>query len=165
MKKFVNIFDLDFTLIDSSHRINAFGDVSYDFDLDFWIENCTYDMIMRDKLLPLADLCREFQKTNFVNIAMTARVMTFADFEFLRKHELNFDAILHREDSLELDHVLKEKKLKELFSVGEYIPFLAFDDKKDNLNIFAKYGFKCIDSDEFNKKIGVELAVVNDPVR
>lgn len=52
-----------------------------------------------------------------------------------------------------MDHVLKEKKLQELFDRGNYVPFLAFDDKEENLAIFEKFGFKCFNSLTFNKMI------------
>lgn len=156
MKQLVNIFDLDCTLIDSSHRINEFGDPSKGIDIDYWIENSTYETVMKDKLLPLSNLFYEFNKTEFTNIAVTAREMFAADYEYLEKHGLHFHMILHREDSKELDHVLKKKKLQELFDSGNYIPFLAFDDKKSNLDIFEKFGFKCFDALEFNQMISGE---------
>lgn len=153
MKQLVNIFDLDCTLIDSTHRVNEFGDPSKGIDLNYWLENCTFDMVMKDKLLPLVDLFYEFKKTEFTNIAVTAREMFAADYEFLELHGLHFHMVLHREDSKELDHVLKEKKLQELFDSGDYIPFLAFDDKEENLDIFRKFGFKCFNALELNKSI------------
>lgn len=153
MQQLVNIFDLDCTLIDSSHRINQYGDQSKGLDIDYWIENNTHDNIMKDKLLPLAELCKEFQKTQFTNIAVTARNMTFSDFLFLEQNGLNFNMVLHRENSKDLDHILKEKKLKELFDTGNYIPFLAFDDKEDNLEIFKKFGFNCYNALEMNTKL------------
>lgn len=156
MKQLVNIFDLDCTLIDSSHRINAEGDPSLGVDMDYWLANSTYEKVMQDKLLPLANLFYEMDKTEFTNIAVTAREMFAADFEYLEKHKLHFHMVLHRGDSRELDHVLKEKKLQELFDSGEYIPFLAFDDKEENLRIFEKFGFKCFNALTFNKMISGE---------
>lgn len=153
MQQFINVFDLDCTLIDSSHRINAQGDYTLGLDLDYWLDNNSYENIMKDKLLPLVVLFKEFQKTNFTNIAVTSRKMTAADFDYLKKNDLNFHMILHRENSKELDHVMKEKKIQELFDSGNYIPFLAFDDKEANLDIFRKFGFRCYNALELNKKI------------
>lgn len=158
MRRFVNIFDLDCTLIDSSHRLNEYGDVSLGIDLEYWIENSTYDRIMDDRLLPLVNLFREFQKTEFTNIAVTAREMRIADYEFLKKHGLEFTMILHRGSSNELDHVLKEQHLIELFESGDYLPFMAFDDKPENLEVFEKFGFKCFNALEINMKLsGLEV--------
>ncbi len=153
MHRFVNIFDLDCTLIDSSHRINSTGRVEDGFDLNYWIDNATPENIMKDKLLPLVDLLLEFRKTNFTNIAVTAREMSKGDYDFLAKHNLHFDMILHRDNSKELDHVLKDKKLDELFKTTDLKPFLAIDDKEENLEIFAKYGFITINALEINKRI------------
>jgi hypothetical protein len=153
MKHLVNVFDLDCTLIDSTHRINQYGDKTKGVDLEYWIENCTYDKVMNDTLLPLTELFYEFNKTNFTNIAVTAREMFAADYEFLEMHGLHFHMILHRENSTELDHVLKEKKLEELFRSGNYVPFLAFDDKDENLEVFEKFGFKCFNAITMNSLI------------
>jgi hypothetical protein len=153
MKKLVNVFDLDHTLIDSTHRMNAYGDPSKGIDLEYWLANSNYENVMKDVLLPLSELYFEFNKTNFTNIAVTAREMFASDYEFLETHGLHFHMVLHREDSTELDHVLKEKKLTELFSSGEYIPFLAFDDKNENLEVFEKFGFKCFNAITMNSLI------------
>ena len=57
------IFDLDHTVIDSSHRQATLPDGS--LDLDHWRENSTAGMIRRDKLLPLAKVWRDqFAKGN-----------------------------------------------------------------------------------------------------
>jgi hypothetical protein len=152
MKRLVNIFDLDCTLIDSIHRINEFGDVSLGFDYDHWL-NVTREQIMKDSLLPLVEIFYEFKKTEFTNISITARTMRELDYEFLEKHNLHFDMILHRGDSDEPDHILKENKLKELFKNNDYIPFLAFDDRTSNIIMFEQFGFKCFDALEFNKRL------------
>lgn len=152
MKQLINIFDLDNTLIDSTHRWKAPGD-STELDFDYWLKHCTKEFIMQDTLLPLVKLFREFNKTGFTNIAVTAREMYIDDFNYLAKHRLDFHMILHRGNSKELDHILKERKLRELFSDGKYIPFLAFDDKEENLKVFEHFGFKCFNAVEFNKKL------------
>lgn len=153
MQRLVNIFDLDYTLIDSAHRSNSFGNYKFGVDYEYWITHLDMEYVMKDKLLPLSELLKEFSKTNFVNIAVTARKMYVADYEYLKRHDLVFHMILHREDSKELDHVIKEKKLTELFNSGEYIPFLAFDDKEENLKVFRSFGFKCFNALELNEKI------------
>ena len=50
------IFDLDHTVIDSSHRQITRADGS--LDLDAWRKNCTKSQIFRDELLPLARFMR-----------------------------------------------------------------------------------------------------------
>ena len=46
------IFDLDDTVVNTSHRQRLLADGS--IDLEFWRANCTVGMVARDKLLPLA---------------------------------------------------------------------------------------------------------------
>jgi len=153
MKSLVVVFDLDCTLIENSHRINEFGDASLGYDMEYWLAHSDRENVMKDQLLPLAKLFYEFQKTDCVLVAVTAREMLKADFEFLEHHGLNFHAVLHREDSKELDYILKERKLTELFRENDYLPFLAFDDKPENLAIFKKFGFKCFDALKLNKQL------------
>jgi hypothetical protein len=53
------IYDLDHTVIDSTHRQATLADGS--LDLAHWIENNTPELIARDSLLPLAKAnAREF---------------------------------------------------------------------------------------------------------
>ena len=53
--------------------------------------------------------------------------------------------------------LLNSNKLQELFDSGKYLPFLAFDDKDDNLTVFKKFGFKCFNAIQFNKKLTTQL--------
>lgn len=145
MKNLVNIFDLDMTLIDSSHRQGS--------TLEYWIENSTRENIFLDKLMPISNIFFELDKTNFTNIAVTAREMSIHDFDFLLYHNINFKMILHRGSSKELDEVLKRSKLQELFESGFYKPFLAFDDKQENLQVFEEFGFKTFDAKLLNKDL------------
>ena len=41
-----------------------------------------------------------------------------------------------------MDEILKDKKLNEFFEESELIPYIAFDDKDENLDVFDKYGFR-----------------------
>lgn len=151
MSKLVVAWDLDGTLIDSSHR--ATFKENGDFNLEAWIEDCTKENIFKDSLLPLSDLYFEFKKTGFTQICVTARQMTQHDFDYLKANGLEFDMILHRQNSNELDQVLKDKKLNEYFSQRGYLPFMAFDDKEDNLKIFDKYGFRTFQAIYMNEKL------------
>ena len=138
MEKLVIAWDLDGTLIDSSHRALVNGE----FSLDFWQKMATPSNIMKDKLLPLYEVFQEFQKTGFTQICVTARVLNQGDFEFFKKHNMNFSLFLQREDSLELDEVLKTKRLKDFFEKEGRLPFQAYDDKPKNLEVFDKWGFR-----------------------
>ena len=50
------IFDLDMTVIDSSHRKVSLPDGS--IDLVHWKENCTFEKIFKDEVMPLATFMR-----------------------------------------------------------------------------------------------------------
>ena len=89
------IFDLDHTVIDSSHRQLTRADGS--LDLDNWIENCTYEKIMQDRLLPLAASFKRFIKDPSKKTAIcTARVLSKPDYEFLALHDMQPDYIMSR---------------------------------------------------------------------
>ena len=106
------IYDLDHTVIDSSHRQATLADGS--LDLAHWIENNTPEKIARDSLLPLAKQMRENFKRGAEIVVCTARVLQCADYEFLREHGLRAHAILSRPmgDNTS-DHLLKERLLRE----------------------------------------------------
>tara|TARA_R110000868_G_scaffold48807_1_gene157998 strand:+ start:1011 stop:1496 length:486 start_codon:yes stop_codon:yes gene_type:complete len=106
------IFDLDHTVIDSSHRQITLADGS--LDLDNWIANCTQEKIMADKLLPLAQHWRTFQAAGNEIVVCTARVMGKWDNVFLADHGLTADAILSRPlGCTDADADLKETLLRD----------------------------------------------------
>ena len=107
------IFDLDHTVIDSSHRQITLADGS--LDLNNWIANCTQEKIMADKLLPLAQHWRTLRVNRGNEIVVcTARVMGVWDHVFLADHGLTADAILSRPlGCVDADADLKENLLRE----------------------------------------------------
>ena len=151
MSRLVIAVDLDGTVIDSSHRARFLP--NGDFDLPFWVKNSTAEMINKDKLLPVAHVVKEFMKTGFTVIGVTARIMEEADFQFLKKHDLNFELVLHREDSLELDSLLKSKRLQEYFKKSNKLPFIAIDDSQANLEVFDRFGFRTFHAKYLNTKL------------
>ena len=153
MKKLVVAFDLDHTLVNASHRGRR--DKDGNWDLEYWIENSVLKNIMKDRLLPLVDVYREFKKTNHTLILVTARELKEDDYHFLAHHELIFDYVLERKDSKELDEILKDKKLNEFFEESGLIPYIAFDDKDENLDVFDKYGFRTFNAKYMNEKLKI----------
>jgi len=104
------IFDLDHTIIDSSHRQLTRPDGT--LDLDNWRENCTREKILADTLLPLADYWKGINNAEI--LVCTARVMSLYDYLFLARHNLRADCILSRPADCTLgDVVLKEFLLRE----------------------------------------------------
>lgn len=108
------IFDLDHTVIDSTHRQLTKADGS--LDLAHWIENNTPEKIAADSLLPIANIWKAQQMKTEI-IVCTARVFGAADAQFLVDHGLYADAILSRPmgDSSP-DWMLKERLLRDYAS-------------------------------------------------
>ena len=88
------IFDLDHTVIDSSHRQLTRADGS--LDLAHWIANNTRAKIMADSLLPLATQWRKAYAKGGEIVVCTARVIGEHDHEFLWIHRLPYHAMLSR---------------------------------------------------------------------
>lgn len=151
MEKLVIAWDLDGTLIDSSHRTAYMEDGSY--NIENWKNKSIPEYINKDSLLPLSEMYFEFKKTGFTQICVTARDMTSYDFDYLKNKGLEFSLVLHRKDSEELDYVLKDKKLQDFFKEKGRIPFMAFDDKDANLDVFDKYGFRTFHAVYMNDKL------------
>ena len=115
------IFDLDHTVIDSSHRQHTKPDGS--LDLDNWRENCTREKIMADKILPLADLMRSAYARKHKVIICTARVLSVWDHVFLADNDLRAHAILSRAkgDNRKDDVMKRALLLKHFKDLG--VPF------------------------------------------
>ena len=155
MKRLVIAFDLDGTLIDSSHRSGVREDGK--FYLEDWIAKSTWEYIQQDTLLPLYHFYYAYKQAGFTIIAVTARELSDADYRYFEENNLEFDFILSREDSKQLDHELKNGKLAEFLSKENRIPHLFYDDKDDNLEVARKYGFSPMKAQYHNLK-----AVVKD---
>lgn len=93
----IRIWDLDGTVIDSSHRYRAkpCGGI----DLAAWVRLATPDNIMRDRPLPMARMMRKSYQ-RFQVVVCTARVMSETDFAWLDKHGLHYHAMLSRPEGM-----------------------------------------------------------------
>ncbi len=150
IKNLVIAWDLDGTLIDSTHRaINKNGEIDY----NIWLKKCTKQYIFKDTLLPLTKIYFSFQKAGFTQICITSRTLNSNDLEFLNIHNLKFNALLHRENSEELSEILKSRLVKDFFEKNQLLPFIAFDDKKENLAVLKKFGFRTFNADYLNEKL------------
>ena len=87
------LWDLDHTVIDSSHRQCTLPNGN--LDLAHWKENCTPEKIARDTVLPLAVKMRQ-TFANSTQAICTARVMSAADVRFLKSHNLPYHALMSR---------------------------------------------------------------------
>ena len=110
------IFDLDHTVIDSSHRQITRADGS--LDLDAWRKNCTKSQIFRDELLPLARFMRRaIADPNTQTAICTARVLSKHDYNFLAEKQLLTDYILARfEGDNRRDDEMKYSKIWNLLT-------------------------------------------------
>ena len=153
------IFDLDHTVIDSSHRQHTKPDGS--LDLDNWRANCTREKIMADKILPLADLMRSAYAKGDNVIVCTARVLSVWDHVFLAAHDLRCHALLSRvEGDTRKDDVMKRDLLLKHFSslkipVARWTKTAVFyDDNQSVLAMADKLGILTRDAIKLNKQLG-----------
>ncbi len=150
------IFDLDATVIDSSHRQITLPDGS--LDLRAWKKNSTYDKVMRDSLLPLANHWKRIQEKKNVFIAvLTARVMADADYDYLRFKRLKADKIMSRAFfDHRPDHIMKRQKiLTWLFdnNIKNWSDVTFYDDNKNVLEMLLDLGINAKDSIKINKEL------------
>ena len=154
------IFDLDGTVIDSSHRQ---GDT-----LDDWRRMNTVGNIMRDRLLPLAGKMQAAIQDGLDVWVCTSRVMGKADFAFLRMQSLlpNRGPVIHRiSDADDRDWgALKLAKLRGMAS-GMGVSWarfandsIMFDDSIDVQNTLRNAGLRVVDPVQFNSYIARKIA-------
>lgn len=153
------IFDLDHTVIDSSHRQSTLPCGS--LDLAHWIENNTPEKIAKDSLLPLATHWKGLRAKGETIGVCTARVLQDADYQFLADNGLDCDFILSREmGDNSGDGILKEKLLRQ-YADKISTPFDAFtanikafyDDNKIVLKTLDALNIKAYNALELNKNL------------
>jgi phosphoglycolate phosphatase-like HAD superfamily hydrolase len=151
------IFDLDGTVIDSTHRQATKADGS--LDLDHWFENNTQEKILADSLLPLADTMRALMAAGHKIVICTARAIQPADKLFLAINRLAYDALLHREiGNMESDASLKIRLLEtyfiaEGFDNAAQAKAIMFDDNVKVIEAMLSIGIKCYDATKVNKRL------------
>jgi len=154
------IFDLDHTIVDSSHRQATRPDGS--LDLDHWRENSTAKLIERDTLLPLAHEWRKIQrKGNAKIIVCTARVMGPADYFYFGSRGLFAEKIISRaEGDRTPDDLLKLRGLKQ-YCKAQGISWrrfcktaIMFDDNKNVINTLANNGLMIHNAISINEALG-----------
>ena len=146
MVKNISIFDMDGTIIDSSHRQATKPDGT--LNLDAWIENATPAKIAKDIVLPLAQQIRKRQKAGDYVLICTARQMSFADFEFLQDNGICPDKIISRPlGNMEADGSLKAKQLSKLFNLKQFAKAskIMFDDAASVRSALRKIGIAVLD--------------------
>lgn len=151
------IFDLDHTVIDSSHRQLTLPDGS--LDLEHWIENCTHEKIMADSLLPLADSMKRFYAEGHTIIVCTARSgECVSDKSFLDANGLRYHHWLSRGDSMEGDAALKVRLLNEFAqsqgfaNIGAMRPIM-FDDNLKVIQALQAERVAMFDAISYNRQM------------
>ena len=157
MKRIV-IFDLDGTVIDSSHRTPNNPDGT--LNIEKYFKNRTRENIMRDTLLPLANTMKSLCKKDNYIIICTARDLTEADWEYLTVNKLKAHKIISRNpdgsevNTTDIEH--KGKKLNKLLNLKQFQnkPVFFFDDATPILSHFRKIKkFTMINATKTNKKL------------
>ena len=152
------IWDLDGTVIDSSHRYSTLS--NGDIDLPRWIADNTRENIERDSLLPLARLMQSNHRQGDIVIICTARVLGVWDHVFLADHGIKAQFILSRAlGDNRGDAEMKRQKLLALFADLK-IPFARwtrnatfYDDNQGVLNMAEKLGIRTRNAVQLNLKL------------
>lgn len=172
----VIVFDLDMTVVDSSHRHVSKPDGS--IDLAHWFENC--HRVVNDTLLPLARAVRRLYDAGHKIVLCTSRCMQDADFAWIEAHreELPHHILFWRHGQFvtpddELNYPIsyhgfigddRSDEIIKLEQIQDYIESLGFKDFDDanvilfednlkTIDVFMKRGAICYDATRANKKM------------
>lgn len=153
------IFDLDGTVIDSSHRQATLP--NGDLDLAHWIENSKPEKVMRDSLLPVFAIMRKrIHDENSIVIICTARVLGDADYDFFFQHGILANHILSRPDGCTMaDAELKDIQLRLLAQSLDlaWSDFcdnaVMFDDNQNVIKRLSGIGLLVSDANRINKRM------------
>ena len=146
------IFDLDGTVIDSSHRL---GD-----SLDDWRRMNTPANVAKDQPLPLLDQMRDAIADDLDVIVCTSRVMAGRDFRWLDDHGIRGVTILCRD--VDDDRLCGFFKLHLLKDYADSIGYtwarfcqtsIMFDDSIDVQSTLRSVGLRVIDPLNYNHNI------------
>tara|TARA_X000001382_G_scaffold67522_1_gene46920 strand:- start:695 stop:1171 length:477 start_codon:yes stop_codon:yes gene_type:complete len=155
----IKIFDLDGTVIDSSHRTRFFADGS--LDLAYWKANATPHKIAADTLLPLAKQMQSaYARKNSLIMVCTARVMGASDYHYLKQNGLKYHAMLSRPEGNTMpDFALKLYALHGLCSDygWSWAQFCAkaimYDDNLSVIDSLTAEGIKVYNSTILNREL------------
>ena len=141
------IYDLDGTVIDSSHR--ATHDEKGNINLADWKAKSTKDLIFKDSLMPLYCQLQEDYKNGDMVILCTARELGKWDYEYIHMMNIYYDRIISRpKENNTIDCELKKSQLKYLFILPQYKNILKifYDDNPSNLSAIGSLGATVVDA-------------------
>ena len=158
MHKWINLFDLDDTIVNSKHRSEF--DENGALNVTHWNANNTLNNILQDHLIyNMTSVLKYFLgRTDCWNVAITSRELDDVDYIFFKTHNIMFNDTLHRGSShLGNDYcnryTLPDFELKDIllsnYKFDNEAGF-AFDDKQHNLDVFEKHGFKTYNATHIN---------------
>ena len=156
MKRIV-IFDLDETIVDSSHRTPNHPDGT--LNLPLYLNLKTRENTLRDGLLPLADFWRSLDLSETYVVVCTARIWADFDQEFLDMHGLVAHKILHRaadgSENTTPDGKLKRKWLRRILNLKQFqkLPAIMFDDANKVIAEIRSMGIPCLNAHKVNAKL------------
>ena len=148
------IYDLDGTIIDSSHRIKLHENGS--LDLEHWKQNSTKDMIFQDNLLPMYwQLVADYKEGNIIVIC-TAREFGKYDWEYLYSMGIYWDYVISRPSGINtVDHILKKNQLRHFWNLKQFKNLFKsfYDDNLNNLKSVKELG-QChiVDAGKWNNR-------------
>mgnify|MGYP003310386411 FL=1 len=149
------IFDLDGTVVDSSHRQGA-------GTLAEWRELNTPENISLDSELPYADVMRDaIQRDRNSVWVCTSRIMGDADFDWLSKRALMPSTIIHRtikEDNIPAGEFKARALLRHAQKIGWTWARLSdnaimFDDDRDVIDTLRSFDVRVVNATRYNDYI------------
>ena len=173
----VVVFDLDMTVIDSSHRHVSKADGS--IDLAHWFENC--HKVVDDTLLPLSRAVRRMYDAGHHVVLCTSRCMQDADFAWIEAHkeELPHHILFWRHGQFvtpedEINYPIsfhgfigddRSDEIIKLEQVQDYIESLGFKTFEEANVIIFEDNLKTIDAFQKRGAIGFDARRANAKMR
>lgn len=157
MPKRVVVFDLDETVINSSHRVPNNPDGT--LNLELYLKMKCRRLVMRDSLLPLVNIMRSLCRRDNYIVICTARQMAPYDYEYLLKHNITAHKIFSRSpcgkhNSIK-DADLKARWLNSLRSLKQFsdVPWFMFDDATPVIKRMREENIICLNSIKVNERL------------
>ena len=143
MIKQVKIYDMDGTIVDSTHRYATIKDANGNekIDLEYWRAN--EHRAFDDSLLPLAEQYRrDLADSQVYVIIATARIIRDADMRFIREKLGMPNYIISRKEGSDISGgLLKINGLKKFFNLKNFknASFTFFEDNTSYLKAVCDY--------------------------
>lgn len=137
------VFDLDETIINSSHRTPNHPDGT--LNLEAYKRLHTPENVAKDTLLPLVETLRRLYSEGHYIAILTARDMKDCDYQFLQDHNIPYHKIMSRDQCKTLEHYqmrdgdYKRRWLQPLLNLKQFKSAVMFDDAAPVKTTLRKY--------------------------